>query len=51
MTINAFSTLYSGYASATTLRQSGLLTGGDARSSADLTAAFAGPTPTISDFY
>jgi predicted acetyltransferase len=49
--INALSTLYSGYASATTLRQAGLLTGGSGRSDADLTAAFAGPTPTIADFY
>jgi predicted acetyltransferase len=49
--INAFSALYSGYASATTLRQTGLLRGGDARTDSDLTAAFSGPTPTIADFY
>jgi predicted acetyltransferase len=51
LSMNAFSTLYSGYASATTLRQTGLLAGGDARSDSDLTAAFSGPTPTIADFY
>jgi predicted acetyltransferase len=51
LTINALSTLYSGYASATVLRQTGLVAGGDARTDADLTAAFAGPTPTIADFY
>jgi predicted acetyltransferase len=51
LTINAFSALYSGYASATTLRQAGMLTGGDARALSDLTAAFSGPTPSIVDFY
>ena len=51
LTINAFSALYSGYASATTLRQMGLLRGGSAAASSALTAAFAGPTPSISDFY
>jgi predicted acetyltransferase len=51
MTINAFSALYSGYASATTLRQTGLLTGGDVASWSALTAAFSGPTPSIVDFY
>jgi predicted acetyltransferase len=49
--INAFSTLYSGYASAITLRQTRLLRGGDERTDSDLTAAFSGPTPTIADFY
>ena len=51
LTINALSALYSGYASATTLRHTGLLRGGDGRALADLTAAFSGPTPTIADFY
>jgi predicted acetyltransferase len=51
LTINAFSALYSGYASATTLRQTGLLTGGSAGDRDALTAAFAGPTPSIADFY
>jgi predicted acetyltransferase len=51
LSINAFSTLYSGYASPTTLRQTGLLTGGSAKDDDALTAAFAGPTPTIADFY
>lgn len=51
LTINALSALYSGYASATTLRQAGLLTGGDARALSDLTAIFSGPTPSIADFY
>ena len=51
LTINAFSALYSGYASATTLRQTGLLTGGDPTSWSALTAVFAGPTPSIADFY
>jgi predicted acetyltransferase len=51
LTINALSTLYSGYASATVLRQTGLLAGGDGRTDDDLTAAFAGPTPAIADFY
>ena len=51
VTVNALSALYSGYASATTLRQAGLLTGGDARALSDLTAAFSGPTPSIADFY
>jgi predicted acetyltransferase len=51
LTINALSALYSGYASATTLRQAGLISTGDERSLAALTAAFAGPTPTIADFY
>ena len=51
LTINAFSALYSGYASATTLRQAGLLTGGDSASWSALTATFAGPTPSIADFY
>ena len=51
MTINALSALYSGYASATGLRQAGLVAGGGARALADLTAAFAGPTPSIADFY
>ena len=51
LTINGLSALYSGYASATTLRQTGLLTGGDARALSDLTAAFSGPTPSIVDFY
>ena len=48
---SAFAALYSGYASATTLRQTGLLTGGDAASWSALTAAFSGPTPSIADFY
>jgi predicted acetyltransferase len=51
LTVNAFSALYSGYASATTLRQTGLLTGGDAAAGSALTAAFSGPTPSIVDFY
>ena len=51
LTVNAFSALYSGYASATTLRQTGLLTGGDRRTWSNLTAAFCGPTPSIADFY
>ena len=51
LTINAFSALYSGYAWATTLRQTGLLTGGDASTDSALTAAFSGPTPSIVDFY
>lgn len=51
LTVNALSALYSGYASATTLRQAGLLTGGGARAWSDLTAAFSGPTPSIADFY
>lgn len=51
LTINALSALFSGYASATTLRQAGLLVGGDARALSDLTAAFSGPTPSIADFY
>ena len=51
LTASAFSALYSGYASSTTLRQAGLLAGGDARSWSALTAAFSGPTPSIVDFY
>ena len=51
ITANALAALYSGYASATTLRQAGMLTGGDTRAWSDLTAAFSGPTPTIADFY
>jgi predicted acetyltransferase len=51
MTINAFSSLYSGYASATTLRHGGLIATGEPRQLADLTAAFSGPTPSIADFY
>lgn len=51
LTSNAFAALYSGYASATTLRQTGLLTGAGERTLADLTAAFSGLTPTIADFY
>lgn len=51
LTSNALSALYSGYASATTLRQCGLLSGGDAADWSALTAMFAGPTPSIADFY
>jgi predicted acetyltransferase len=51
LSINALSCLYSGYASANTLRQTGLIGAGSPRSLADLSAAFAGPTPTIADFY
>ena len=51
LTVNALSALYSGYASATTLRQTGSITSGSSRSLSDLTAAFSGPTPSIADFY
>ena len=51
LSINALSTLYSGYASASMLRQVGMLTGGSAADDDALTAAFAGPTPAIADFY
>lgn len=51
LTSNAFSALYSGYASTTTLRQTGLLAGGDERSRSALDATFGGPTPSIADFY
>ncbi|MDQ3107249.1 MAG: GNAT family N-acetyltransferase [Actinomycetota bacterium] len=51
LTVNALSALYSGYASATTLRQAGLIAGGSPGALAGLTAAFAGPTPSIADFY
>lgn len=51
LSINALSCLYSGYGSPTVLRQSGLISSGSARGLADLGAAFAGPTPSIADFY
>jgi predicted acetyltransferase len=51
LTINALSTLYSGYGSPTVLRQTGLISGGSARGLADLAAIFSGPTPSIADFY
>jgi len=51
LSVNAFSSLYSGYASASTLRENGLITSGDHSDLADLSAVFAGPTPSIADFY
>jgi predicted acetyltransferase len=51
LTVNALSALFTGYASATTLRQSGLIASGSARALSALSAAFAGPTPWIVDFY
>lgn len=51
LSINAFASLYSGYATASALRQNGLISSGSASDLADLTAMFAGPTPSIADFY
>ncbi|HUP84861.1 MAG TPA: GNAT family N-acetyltransferase [Acidimicrobiales bacterium] len=51
LTSNAFSALYSGYAAAGTLRRTGLISSGDTRSLSALEAVFAGPTPSIADFY
>jgi predicted acetyltransferase len=51
LSVNALSALYTGYASATTLRQTGSINRGEAASLAKLTAAFAGPTPSIADFF
>ncbi len=51
MSINALATLYTGYASATTLHQAGLLAAHSSQPLADLTAAFSGPTPWCADFY
>jgi predicted acetyltransferase len=51
LSINALSTLYSGYGSPTVLRQTGLISSGSARALADLGAIFSGPTPSIADFY
>jgi predicted acetyltransferase len=51
LSINALSALFSGYASATTLRHTGLLTGGSTTSDSALRAMFSGPTPSIVDFF
>lgn len=51
LSINAFSSLYSGYASAEALRQVGLISTGERNDLSNLTAAFAGSTPSIADFY
>ncbi|MBW3555650.1 MAG: GNAT family N-acetyltransferase [Actinobacteria bacterium] len=51
MSVNALATLYTGYASATTLQQAGLLASASPETLPELTAAFAGPTPWCVDFY
>lgn len=51
LSVNALAALYSGYASATTLRQAGLIHAGAESALADLSAIFAGPAPSIADFY
>ncbi|MDP9441267.1 MAG: GNAT family N-acetyltransferase [Actinomycetota bacterium] len=51
MSINALATLYTGYASATTLQQAGLLASPSPEALDGLTAAFSGPTPWCADFY
>jgi len=51
MTANALASLYTGYARAETLQSAGLVSGGTTDQLGALTAAFAGPTPTIADFY
>lgn len=51
LTVNGFSSLFTGYASASTLRAAGLLRGGDARDHDLLTAAFTTSTPWTADFY
>ncbi len=51
LSINALAALYSGYASAQSLVRAGLITSGPAAALSDLSAVFAGPTPTIADFY
>jgi predicted acetyltransferase len=49
LTIGAFSSLYTGWASAETLRRAGKLEGGSDAQLAALDAAFAGPTPWMVD--
>ncbi|MBW3615640.1 MAG: GNAT family N-acetyltransferase [Actinobacteria bacterium] len=51
MSVNALATLFTGYASATTLQQAGLLASPSPDALAELTAAFSGPTPWCADFY
>jgi predicted acetyltransferase len=51
LSVNALSALFTGYASATILRQTGSISRGEAGALAKLTAAFAGPTPSIADFF
>jgi predicted acetyltransferase len=51
LSINALSTLYAGYASAPTLRQTGLISNGSPDALDALTTAFAGPTPSMVDFF
>jgi predicted acetyltransferase len=51
LTINGFSSLFTGYATAETLRMAGLLSGGSPRDHDLLTAAFSTATPSIVDFY
>ena len=48
---SALASLWSGWASAHTLRRAGLLAGGSAADLATLDAAFAGPTPWMPDFF
>jgi predicted acetyltransferase len=50
LSVNAFASLYSGYASAFTLARSGMLRG-DAGDLAALDAVFSGPTPWLLDFF
>ena len=49
LTIGAFSSLYTGWASAEMLRRAGMLEGGSDAQRAALDAAFAGPTPWMVD--
>jgi predicted acetyltransferase len=49
--IGAFSSLYTGYASARSLASAGMLRGGSEHAHALLDSAFAGPTPWMPDFY
>jgi predicted acetyltransferase len=51
VSVGAFSSLYTGYASTHTLASAGLLRGGTPAERAVLDAAFAGPVPWMPDFY